>query len=71
ALYLQYQDLPENIAKFLDDNNWWQTIEELESYILSFMATLNHLQQDTARLPDVLHSFAYFMQLYKNKSERF
>ncbi|CAG8610294.1 25750_t:CDS:2 [Dentiscutata erythropus] len=35
------------------------------------MATLNHLQRDAARLPDVLHSFAYFMQLYKNKSDRF
>ncbi|CAG8448374.1 4051_t:CDS:2 [Scutellospora calospora] len=53
ALYLQYQDLPENIAKFLDDNNWWQTIEELESHLLPFMATLNHLQQDAARLPDL------------------
>ncbi|CAG8843513.1 8499_t:CDS:1, partial [Racocetra persica] len=64
-------DLPENIAKFLDDNNWWQTIEELESHLLPFMATLNHLQRDAARLPDVLHSFAYFMQLYKNQPDSF
>ncbi|CAG8654919.1 14373_t:CDS:2 [Cetraspora pellucida] len=47
------KDLLENIAKFLDDNNWWQTVEELKSHLLPFMATLNHLQRDAARLPNL------------------
>ncbi|CAG8456079.1 11347_t:CDS:2 [Acaulospora morrowiae] len=46
-------------------------VEELESHLLSFMAILNHLQHDVVRLPDVLHAFAYFMQLYKNREDNF
>ncbi|CAG8620914.1 17508_t:CDS:2 [Acaulospora morrowiae] len=46
-------------------------VEELESHLLPFMAILNHLQHDVARLPDVLHAFAYFMQLYKNREDNF
>ncbi|CAG8805566.1 2984_t:CDS:2, partial [Dentiscutata erythropus] len=65
------EERAEILHGFLDDNNWWEIIEELKSHLLPFMATLNHLQRDAARLSDVLHSFAYFMQLYKNKSDSF
>ncbi|CAG8447796.1 17846_t:CDS:2 [Acaulospora morrowiae] len=71
ALALRYQELPKNIITCLKDNEWWQIVKELESHLLLFMAILNHLQCDVARLPDVLHAFAYFMQLYKNCEDNF
>ncbi|CAG8677661.1 13882_t:CDS:2, partial [Acaulospora morrowiae] len=71
ALALRHQELPICIITHLEDNEWWQTIEELESHLFLFMAILNHLQRDVARLSDVLHAFAYFMQLYKDREDSF
>lgn len=68
---MRHQTLPTNILTLLEDNTWWQMIEELESHLLPFMAILNHLQRDVARLSDVLHAFAYFMQLYKHGQDDF
>ena len=68
---MRHQELPIRIITHLEDNEWWQTIEELESHLFPFMAILNHLQRDVARLSDVLHAFAYFMQLYKEREDSF
>ncbi|CAG8806536.1 13986_t:CDS:2, partial [Dentiscutata erythropus] len=45
-----YQNLSEDIITLLDNNSWWQTIEELGLHLLPFTAILNCLQQDTAQL---------------------
>ncbi|CAG8517715.1 9007_t:CDS:2, partial [Acaulospora morrowiae] len=71
ALALYYQELHICIITHLEDNEWWQMIEELESHLFPFMAILNHLQYDVVWLSDVLHAFAYFMQLYKDREDSF
>ena len=57
--------MPLYICKIIDNEVWWKEIKQLEKLLLPFCGALNKLQADSARLYDVLHSFAYFYKIWQ------
>ncbi|CAH1769154.1 3156_t:CDS:2, partial [Entrophospora sp. SA101] len=58
--------LNSTICNILIDNNWWETIETLQSILLPYCGVLNKLQCDKACLFEVLHALGYFINFWNN-----
>jgi hypothetical protein len=58
--------LNSTICDILIDNNWWETIEPLQSILLPYCGVLNKLQSDKACLFEVLHAMGYFINYWNN-----
>jgi hypothetical protein len=47
------------------DNNWWNCIKKIETFLVSYCATLNKLQRQNSRLHEVLHGFGNVVMMLK------
>jgi len=47
------------------NENFWESLEKLEQFLIPYCKTLNILQTDRARLHEVLHCFAYLYQFWQ------
>ncbi|CAG8453347.1 19849_t:CDS:2 [Racocetra fulgida] len=49
---------PTDIAKIINNSTFWNDLKELDNILLPFCATLNKLHCESARLCDIMHTYA-------------
>ena len=58
--------LPDDIKVIINCDSFWDSFAMLRDLLYSFCIALNFMQQNKAHLYHILHSFAFFMQVFKN-----
>jgi len=62
--------LPDDVCQIINNEEWWGYVEELKNLMKPFARCLDKLQADKAQLHDVILSFGYFVQIYKNHHDQ-
>ncbi|CAH1769632.1 9119_t:CDS:2, partial [Entrophospora sp. SA101] len=62
--------LSDDLCQIISNEEWWEDVEELKDLMKPFARCLDKLQADKAQLHDVILSFGYFVQIYKNHHDQ-